>query len=253
MNHKDKKLIVFDLDKTLADSKQPIDSQMSELLQKLLEKKQVSIISGGSFTQFKKQVLGYLKDGRYLASLHLFPTCGSAFYQYQEGDWMNMYMEVLAPKDKDRIMEAFNLMFKRVGFKKPETIFGEFIEDRGTQVTFSAYGSNAPLEFKSLWDPDRSKRLGMISILQEYLPEFEIRTGGTSSIDVTRKGIDKAYGVYQMEKYIKIDRASMLFCGDDLESGGNDYPVIGTGVECVSVSSPEDTKDFIRKIIGEKS
>lgn len=246
--HKDKKLVVFDLDKTLAESKQPMDDEMAELVRGLLDAKKVSVISGGSFKQFQKQFVPKLTAGK-LEHLFLFPTCGSAFYRHMNGEWTNVYTETLSVEEKATIFTAFETMFPKIGFIKPETIYGELIEDRETQVTFSAHGSIAPLHIKSVWDPDRAKRLEMIGVLETLLPEFEIRTGGTTSIDVTRKGIDKAYGILQMEKHLGIPRSEMVFVGDDLGAGGNDAPVIATGVEIVEVTDPEHTKRVIRSMM----
>ena len=245
----DKQLIVFDLDKTLAESKQPMDGEMTELVRRILEQKKVAVISGSSFAQFQKQFVHKLTEGK-LTNLFLFPTCGSAFYRFTDGGWKNVYTETLTPKEKEHIFEAFEITFKETDFKKPETIYGVLIEDRETQITFSAFGSTAPLPLKSAWDPDRKKRLAMITVLKRLIPEFVIRTGGTSSIDVTRKGINKAYGIMQMEKHLNISRIAMVFVGDDLGIGGNDHPVIATGVDVLEVTGPEDTKKIIRSIIG---
>ena len=247
-NLRTKKLIVFDLDKTLSESKQPMDDEMAALLSSLLELKKVSVISGGSFKQFQKQFVQKLITGR-LANLSIFPTCGSAFYRYENDMWENVYTETLSAKEKRRIFNAFEKMFMEVGFKKPDIVHGELIEDRDTQITFAAHGNQAPLPLKSAWDPDRKKRLAMIAVLQGLIPEFEIRTGGTSSIDVTRKGIDKAYGIKQMEKHLGVLIPEMAFVGDDLGEGGNDRPVIATGIEVVEVTGPEHTKEIIRTII----
>ena len=243
-----KRLFAFDLDKTLAESKQCMDDEMGGLLRRLLERAGVAIISGGSFAQFKKQFVPKLTEGK-LERLFLFPTCGTAFYRWVDGEWENVYAETLSAEEKKRILEAFERMFSRVDFKIPETVYGELIEDRGTQITFGAYGSSAPLPLKSAWDPDRKKRIAMIAVLKKLIPEFEIRTGGTSSIDVTRRGIDKAYGIMQMEKYLDIPRSQMVFVGDDLGPGGNDNPVIATGVDIIAVENPEHTKRIIRSII----
>ncbi len=248
--HHDKKLFVFDLDKTLAESKQLMDDEMTTLLRTLLGRFLVSVISGGSFTQFQKQFLPKLGPGKYLENLYLFPTCGGAFYRYQQGEWKEVYTEMLDSEDKKRIFTAFSKMFEEVGFKMPDTLYGELIEDRLTQITFSAFGSAAPLHIKKSWDMDRSKRLRMIKALARHIPEFEIRTGGTSSIDVTKKGIDKAYGILQMEKHIGVTQAEMLFVGDDLGLGGNDYPVKALGVSCIEVNGPIETKEIIKDIIA---
>lgn len=247
----DKKLIVFDLDRTLSESKQPIDDEMAELLRALLCITAVSVISGGSFQQFQKQFVPKLSYGNIgdLKRLFLFPTCGAAFYRYGDAGWENVYTETLSDKEKQRIFAAFKAMFNEIGFIVLEKVYGELIEDRATQITFAAYGSQAPLPLKSAWDPDRKKRLAMIAILLRLIPEFEIRTGGTSSIDVTRKDIDKAYGIRQMERHLTIPIRDMVFVGDDLGEGGNDHPVIATGIEVVEVTGPEQTKRIIREML----
>lgn len=248
---KNKELIIFDLDKTLAESKQPMDNEMAALVRKLLEKKKVAVISGGSFKQFQKQFVPQLTEGN-LGNLFLFPTCGSAFYRYDSGDWKNVYTEVLAIEEKAKIFSAFGEMFEEYGFVIPEKVYGELIEDRETQITFAAYGSQAPLPLKESWDPDRSKRLAMMRILARLIPDFEIRTGGTTSIDITRKGIDKAYGIMQMQKHLGVPLKDMVFVGDDLGEGGNDHPIIATGVAVVPVADPQHTKQIIREAVDSR-
>src|SRR3989338_5523646 len=105
-----KKLIVFDLDKTLSLSKQPMDDEMAGLLRALLDAKKVAVISGGSFKQFQKQFVPKLTDGR-LENLFLFPTCGSAFYRYGKTGWENVYTETLSPAEKQKIHGAYEKMF----------------------------------------------------------------------------------------------------------------------------------------------
>ena len=54
------KLVIFDLDGTLAESKQPITSEMAHLLARLLEHKKVAVISGGALPQFLSQIVAQL-------------------------------------------------------------------------------------------------------------------------------------------------------------------------------------------------
>jgi len=250
MQYKEKEIIVFDLDGTLARSKQPMDQEISELLNRLLALKKVAVASAAGYIQFEKQFLVSLHASVELAkNLFLFPTSGTSFYRYSEGQWQKVYEELLTETEQKKIFDAFEKALGEAGFVKSEKLYGVLIEDRKTQVTFSAYGSEAPLELKQTWDPDHSKRLHIISYLKKYLPEYSIESGGATSIDVTRKGIDKGYTIHQIEKFLSIPIPRMLFIGDALFPGGNDYPAKRTGVECVAVKNPEETKAIIRNIL----
>ncbi|HVI40106.1 MAG TPA: HAD-IIB family hydrolase [Anaerovoracaceae bacterium] len=247
-----KKLIIFDLDGTLAESKSPMTLDMAELLESLLQRFSVAIISGGAYAQFEKQFLGSLPlPDEQLRNLYLFPTCATSFYRY-DTKWNRIYSEDLTEEQRTLILNAFEKAFIDVGFDVPDRPqHGPILEDRGTQITFSALGQSAPVHLKKKWDPHHLKRLNLISYLMKYIPEFEIRTGGSTSIDVTKKNIDKAYGIQQMEKYLNFKPADMLFVGDALFAGGNDYAVKLAGVECIETSGPEETMRIIQKIIDD--
>lgn len=249
MNNK-KELIVFDLDGTLNESKLPIDEEMATLFPKLLKKYKVSVTSGKGFDLFQNQFLKFLKcDKELFNNLFLFPTCSTSFYIFKE-NWLPVYREVLTKEQKEKIFSAFKTTFKEINYKHPEKTYGDIIEDRETQITFSAFGQLAPLELKQNWDPDQKKRIQIKNILEKYLQEFEVRVAGTTSIDITKKGITKAYGIRQIEKNLKIPISKMLFVGDDLTSkDGNDYPVRETGIEWIEVEGPKETKEIIKSLL----
>jgi len=245
MNIALKQLIVFDLDGTLSKSKMPMDEEMAALFVKLLYDKHIAVISGGGWKQFELQFLKSLPAGNEsFTNLILLPTSGTRMYTWR-GGWCEQYAEHLSPKEKERVMIAFNEALKAGGYVKPEKTFGDIIEDRGSQMTFSALGQNAPIELKSAWDPDREKRERIAAILREKIPEYDVRIGGTTSIDVTHRGVNKAYGIHKLEDHLKIPIENMLFVGDALFHGGNDYPAKATGIDCIEVSGPEETKKLI--------
>ncbi len=244
----EKELLVFDLDGTLARSKTPMDAEMVELFCGLLEKKSVAVIGGGWFPVFEMQLLESLKGHeRLFEKLFLFPTSGSKFLRYEDGIWKTVYAHELSLQQRAKIKQAFASAFKDIGYEHPKTVYGEIIEDRGTQVTFSALGQQAPIERKDAYKGSAAdRRWEIVGRLKEYLPEFEIKVPGKSSIDVTMKGIDKGYGVFQMQKHLGIAIEKMIFVGDALYEGGNDEPVKRTGIETIAVDGPEDTKELIR-------
>jgi HAD superfamily hydrolase (TIGR01484 family) len=241
-----KSLIVFDLDGTLAESKSPLDTEMGTLLGLLLGVVKAAIISGGTWAQFEKQVLSNLVRDERLNNLSMLPTCGTKFYRY-DGTWKQLYSEDFSAQEKSRIMAALNSALDSSGFKEA-THWGELIEDRGSQITFSALGQEAPLDEKKKWDPDFAKRRKIRAILEKSIPEFSIQLGGTTSIDVTKPGIDKAYGIAKLRDTLGIAIQDMLFIGDAIFPGGNDYPAKEAGVACIKVRDPDETKRVVEAI-----
>ena len=243
-----KKLIVFDLDGTLTESKAALDTEMSALLRDLLGVVKVAVISGGSWPQFEKQVLANLPHNESLVNLSLLPTCGTKFFKYVR-DWEEIYSEDFTADEKEKIVQSLKIAFTAAGFKI-DKVWGEVIEDRGSQITFSALGQQAPLEEKKKWDPDFAKRKKMKTFLDTLIPEFFVRLGGTTSIDVTKHGIDKAYGIKKLRDTLGIAIDEMIFIGDALFPGGNDYPAKEAGALSIQVKDPHETKRVIEAIIA---
>ena len=243
-----KKLIVFDLDGTLAPSKSLVDAETLALLHDLLGIVKVAVISGGAWAQFEKQVLSDLPHDDRLANLSLLPTCGTKFFQYV-GDWKERYSEDFTPEEKEKIVSSLKKAVEMAGFSVEKT-WGETIEDRGSQITYSALGQDAPLAEKNKWDPDINKRKKIKSIIDTFIPEFSVRIGGATSIDITQPGIDKAYGIGKLRDILGISLDEMIFVGDALFVGGNDYPAEQAGVISIPVRNPDETKRVIEAIIA---
>ena len=243
-----KKLIVFDLDGTLAESKSAIDGEMSSRLRDLLGILKVAIISGGDWPQFEKQLIPDLPADAKLNNLFLLPTCGTKFYQHK-GTWNRLFSEDLTDTEKEKIVRSLHLAIEFLASGIGQT-WGEQIEDRGSQITFSALGQQAPLEDKKAWDPDFTRRKQIKAALDKLIPEFSVRLGGTTSVDVTKKGIDKGYGIRKLRDILGIAIDEMIFIGDALFPGGNDYPAKEAGVVSIPVRDPNETKRVIETIIA---
>jgi HAD superfamily hydrolase (TIGR01484 family) len=243
-----KKLIVFDLDGTLAESKASLDAEMSRLLHDLLSVVKVAVISGGDWPQFENQVVSQLPHDQSLKDLSILPTCGTQFFRYA-GAWNKVYSEDLAADQKAKIIASLKQAVVEAGFKV-EKHWGETIEDRGSQITYSALGQQAPLDEKTKWDPDFAKRKKIKAIVDRLIPEFSVRMGGATSIDVTKPGIDKAYGIGKLRDVLGISLKEMIYIGDALFPGGNDYPAEQAGVVSIRVQGPHETKRTIETAIA---
>ena len=243
-----KKLVVFDLDGTLAASKSAIDAEMAQLLERLLGLVKVAVISGGAWEQFEKQVLAHLRHDECLKNLSLLPTCGTRFYRYGSG-WELLYAEDFTAAERKKVVDSLQQTITSVGGNAAR-VWGEVIEDRGSQITFSALGQLAPLEEKKNWDPDFAKRKKMEAVLETLIPEFSVHLGGATSIDVTQHGIDKAYGIRKLRDILRIAIDDMIFIGDAIFPGGNDYPAKEAGALSIEVKDPHETKRVIEAIVA---
>ena len=243
-------LVAFDLDDTLAPSKSSLDPKMASLLAELLEVVQVCVISGGQFGQFESQLIAGLPASAAprFDKLHLLPTCGTQYYRFEAGAWHQQYAENLTEAQKNAALAALETNAKELGLWESET-WGPILEDRGSQITFSALGQSAPVDAKKAWDPTGSRKESLRAAVAPLLPDLEVRSGGSTSIDITRKGIDKAYGMRKLADLTGIPLDRMIFVGDRLDEGGNDYPVKALGVRTVAVEGWPDTAAFVAAFI----
>jgi phosphomannomutase len=243
-----KKLIVFDLDGTLAASKSSVDVEMAGLFDSLLAVVPVAVISGGAWPQFQEQLLARLSPGANLENLSVLPTCGTQFYRYSSA-WELLYSEDFTATETRKIIAALHTMIASADCK-PVKVWGEVIDDRRSQITFSALGQGAPLAEKTQWDPQFTRRKKLQAVLDTLIPEFSVHLGGATSIDITRQGIDKGYGIRKLRDILHVAVEQMIFIGDALFPGGNDYPAKEAGVLSIQVKDPHETKRVIETLLA---
>jgi phosphomannomutase len=242
-----KQLVAFDLDGTLAESKQAIDQEMGGLLGRLLQVAIVAVISGGDWPQFEQQLVGNLPKGMDFARMFLLPTSGTKLYRYDDG-WQSAYSELFSEAERVHILRTLEETVAAAGLSVDQS-WGKKIEDRGSQITYSGLGQQAPLDAKREWDPDFVKRKRLQAALGPLLPGFAVNVGGSTSIDITREGVDKAYGMSKLAEAARVPVADMIFVGDALYPGGNDYPVRSAGIDTIAVRDVTETKRIIETIV----
>jgi HAD superfamily hydrolase (TIGR01484 family) len=222
---------------------------MAATLARLLAVTDVAVISGGDWPQFEKQVASRLPADATLDRLWLMPTTGTKLYRFINGAWRAVYAELFDDAEKVKIRTAFDRALADAGLAD-ERIWGERIEDRGSQITFSGLGQVAPLKAKEAWDPDRKKRTALQAFLRSALPDLSVNLGGTTSIDVTRAGVDKGYGLKRLTAESGVPLDGMLFIGDAIFPGGNDYPAAEIGLETVKVRDVAETTAVVTAIVA---
>lgn len=242
----DYRAFVFDVDGTLVVSKTPMTALMAAFLEGLLRKgKIIGIISGGKFSILEANVLSRLGERERWGQFFVMPTVGASLYEWQEGAWREVYANPVTREEFEEIKHAFDTAFTRASFLRPEAKWGEQIEYRDTQVTFSAFGQTAPVEVKQGWDPDNAKKQELVRLLGPLLPAYAVKAGGMTSIDVTRAGIDKQYGIERFLEHTGLTKEDVLFVGDALYEGGNDHVVTKTGVDVWQVDGPQHLLDTL--------
>ena len=178
------------------------------------------------------------QDGRFPRCRRLSPF-GRTFWRYADD---------LTEDKKRRIISVLAEGARNLGFWE-QNPWGEIIEDRGSQITYSALGQRVPADAKHEWDRDGSKKRELRDYAAERLPDLAVQTGGTTSVDVTRKGIDKAYGIERLIEQLNISPDQLLFIGDRLDEGGNDYPVRALGVRWLEVAQWQDTARYVQDLL----
>ena len=253
-----KKVLAFDVDQTLNVAKMPIPDEIAELLVKCLDHYEICPISGQKYEQFLIQIVDRLVETgatpEQLSHLHLFVAQGTQYYRYNldKKDWDQVYNYPLTDEQVAKISEAIEKAAKELGYWEEDKLADgdEIIENRLSQVTFSALGQKAGTEAKYAWDPDCKKREAIVKRCKELSPEFEYEIGGTTSINAITPGMNKVFGMTHLMEELKVEKPEILYFGDMTQPGGNDYPVVQMGIDTITVRSHEDTAYALRGILG---
>jgi hydroxymethylpyrimidine pyrophosphatase-like HAD family hydrolase len=96
-------------------------------------------------------------------------------------------------------------------------------------------------------------KLEIAKRMAKYLPELEVRAAAFTSIDITKKGFDKHFGIDELTKLLKIPKENTVYVGDALYPGGNDESAIAAGVDTVKVKGPEDTEEWIKQFLNHEN
>ncbi len=251
-----KKVLAFDVDQTLNIAKTPIPPEIAELLTRCLDHFEICPISGQKYDQFIFQIVDQLKDAtpEQLSHLHLFVAQGTQYYRFdaQKKEWQQVYSYPLTDQQVAEITKAIETAAKELGYWEADKLAegDEIIENRLSQVTFSALGQKAGTEAKYAWDPDHKKRAAIVKRAKELAPAYDYEIGGTTSINAITPGMNKVFGMTHLMEELKVDKQDILYFGDMTQPGGNDYPVVQMGIDTITVRSHEDTAYALRGILG---
>ena len=198
------RLIGFDLDNTLARSKKPMKADMAECFSALTSLIDVAVITGGKYSLLQSQVVDRLSDHADKSKLHLMPTSGTRYYRWDGQRWGKVFSHDLSDEDRAKAKESLERNAREQGIWATH-VWGERIEDRGGQITFSALGQLAPVEAKEAWDPTNEKKNRLACAVAAELPNLEVRPGGSSSVDISQRGVDKSFAVRELADILDIE------------------------------------------------
>ena len=242
------KAYLFDLDDTLAESFKPPERGMIDRLIALLDKAPVAILTAAGFPRVETEFLDFLILSPRIDRFFVFPSSASECYIHRDGAWRIEYSLSFTDDERSAVKKAIADSIAEVGPLDTYNYTSAII-DRDSQVAFAALGLQATVEDKNAWDPNQQKRRRLKAAIESRIPQFEVLIGGKTTIDITKKGVDKAYGVRWLAHKIGCDPSEMLFVGDALYEGGNDAVVIQTGIQTTPVANPGDTASVIDTLL----
>lgn len=233
-----KEVIFADMDGTLCDSCRPFSKEMEDAIRKLQDKGYSFVIVSGSTPQNISEQTNIACDAVACSGACIGDTFGNVHYEFK-----------LTNAEKQLIIHALHHLINKYKIF-PQTNIDDQILDRQSEITFSALGRHADSKLKDEYDPAQVKRMTHVKFLRGYLSDaFEIRIGGTTSIDITRKGVDKGAGVLKWCELNDYSPEDCIYIGDALYKGGNDEAVLYVhGLETYPVKYVKDTLRFFLRL-----
>jgi HAD superfamily hydrolase (TIGR01484 family) len=239
------KALIADIDDTICPSTRPVAPAMAQEIGRIVrEGRYFAFISGSTLGQISAQLTPFLDVDH-----HLLGTSGSHYAAVtvlgSAKTSREIWRQEFDPETKRRILAAFDALIVRHHIES-QTTREDQLQDRGSQVTLSAIGRGASDVAKRAYDPDGGRRRAWVLELERDLgPDLNIKVGGTTSIDITPKGIDKEWGIRRFLEYHKLSPEEAIFFGDNLQPGGNDFPATRV-VQTVAVRNPEHTLELLK-------
>tara|TARA_R100001163_G_C5004974_1_gene152824 strand:- start:73 stop:819 length:747 start_codon:yes stop_codon:yes gene_type:complete len=216
------KIFIFDVDGTLTPSRQRMTEEFARFFDKWSSKNTYYLVTGSDLEKIQEQVpLAYLEraDG-------LFTCCGNQLWtegptQQWPTDWKLKYENKFKPSD-----DLIKYLEDTLDNNDYPVKSGQHIEDRGSMVNFSIVGRKCTLqERKNYFEYDKltGEREGIAKYIRDTWEDLDAVIGGQISIDIYPKGSDKSQILKHIEK--TYPKGEIIFIGDGIENGGNDYPL----------------------------
>lgn len=240
-----KKLLLFDVDGTLAKSTLKIKKEMIEKLIELKNKGYtLSIVGGGTYEHIIYQIN---KENEILFN-YIFSENGLVTYKNGELYHKN---DIKLELGENLIQKVINYILIYIANLELPYKRGSFILFRTGMLYITPIGSNCSKEEREFFIDYDSKNKVREKMIKDLLNKFkneniDVKMGGAIGIGLHPKGWDKSYilDLLDLKKYEKI-----YFYGDRCEPNGNDYPLYSNNlINGYYVKNPEHTYQLLNKL-----
>lgn len=242
--------VLFDLDDTLAASFEAPESTMIERLIKLLAHAPIAVVTGRDFSRIKPGFLPLVAPSARAERFFVLAESSADTYVWDGTAWQEQPTANLTDEERTAIKDALAAALEKTRVLEGLPQFGERLLDKRNVVAFAMLGLGVPADMKYTWDPQHERRKALQRDLAPRLPEFDVFLGGATTIDVTRKGVNKAAGVRWLSDRLGLSPTQMLYIGDALYPGGNDAVVIETGIVTRETTGPAQTAAIIDELLA---
>src|SRR3989344_7146983 len=243
------KAVFFDLDDTLAPSFENPSPEIVGKLLAVLDSLPVAIITGRDFPWMARDFLPQIARSPHVERFFVFPEGAAQCLQWNGSEWRELDADSITDAERQVINGAILESVKETGVLEGLPVHGEQLVQKKAMVAFAALGMQVPADLKYSWDPGNTRRTKLRDAIAKKLPAYDVMMGGATSTDVTKKGVNKAYGVRWLSERLGVPPAGLLYVGDALYPGGNDYVVVPSGIVTRATKGPAETLKIIDELL----
>lgn len=229
-----KKLLCFDVDGTLTEKRTKIDEKNRAFLTELAKKYTLLIVSSGNCARIYQQ-------------LDYFPVTILGNFGLQQSEMIDGKLVIVKQNrvniNKETFLSRIDYLRKKYGYTE---YYGDSVEFHPSgMATFGLLGTQASIEEKLAFDPDRSKRMVMYAEVKTLFPEYDVYVGGSTSFDFGDKRYNKYTAIkqYALENGYAIEE--ILYVGDESHEGGGDYPVFVSNIDTIKIEDYRYIKETL--------
>lgn len=244
------KAILFDLDDTLAPPHVPLSVETAQGVARFTAVMPVAVVTAAPFHRIMRDFVDVLPAATNRANLYIFSENAAQCRRFDGGSWKIAYGQTIALSERSQIRSAIQQAIDETSALEGVAMYSERILDREAGVTLATLGQKAPQVARQTWDPDQSRRRVLYDAIVKKLPHWHVYIGGLTSIDISREDVSKARAVEWLSEHLQIKPSEMLYIGDALYEGGNDFPAIATGIQTRGTSGPEETLTIIDELLA---